>query len=376
MKNPAASWSAPMWPRAFEQILISPATVPRRTPGWRHTRQEVQLWQNPTNPKKRLGRGLDSLMGMARPAPLAQVAVEPNADTAAQPKPAGGSRRQVRNIHHLLCRGGNTELQMVAVDRLTPNPKQPRTRFEPKALKSLGASLKRSGMMQPIVAVPSGEGFEIVAGERRWRAAQEVGIQEVPVLVRTLGAQEIAELALIENIQREELNPMERAQGFATLAESFGMTHEQIAEVVGLNRSTISNHLRLMDLDGPIQMLLRHGQLDMGHGRALLGETNTIRRRQLAEKCAREGWSVRRLESVVHTGGVSESNPQATTEASSGSRATLAAQDLASKLTEHLGTRATIRMRKSGESGTLSLDFSSLDRLDDLCQKLGYSKKM
>jgi ParB family chromosome partitioning protein len=265
---------------------------------------------------------------------------------------------------------------MVAVERLTPNPKQPRTRFEPKALKSLGASLKRSGMMQPIVAVPSGEGFEIVAGERRWRAAQEVGIQEVPVLVRTLGAQEIAELALIENIQREELNPMERAQGFATLAESFGMTHEQIAEVVGLNRSTISNHLRLMDLDGPIQMLLRHGQLDMGHGRALLGETNTIRRRQLAEKCAREGWSVRRLESVVHTGGVSESNPQATTEPSSGSRATLAAQDLASKLTEHLGTRATIRMRKSGESGTLSLDFSSLDRLDDLCQKLGYSKKM
>ena len=327
--------------------------------------------------KKRLGRGLDSLMGMARPAPLAQVAVEPNADTAAQPKPAGGEPPAGSKYSPpAVPRGDSTELQMVAVERLTPNPKQPRTRFEPKALKSLGASLKRSGMMQPIVAVPSGEGFEIVAGERRWRAAQEVGIQEVPVLVRTLGAQEIAELALIENIQREELNPMERAQGFATLAESFGMTHEQIAEVVGLNRSTISNHLRLMDLDGPIQMLLRHGQLDMGHGRALLGETNTIRRRQLAEKCAREGWSVRRLESVVHTGSVSESNPQATTEASSGSRATLAAQDLASKLTEHLGTRATIRMRKSGESGTLSLDFSSLDRLDDLCQKLGYSKKM
>jgi ParB family chromosome partitioning protein len=265
---------------------------------------------------------------------------------------------------------------MVDVKRLTPNPKQPRTRFEPKALQALGASLKRSGMMQPIVAVPSGEGFEIVAGERRWRAAQEVDIQEVPVLVRKLGAQEIAELALIENIQREELNPMERAQGFATLAESFGMTHEQIAEVVGLNRSTISNHLRLMDLDGPIQMLLRHGQLDMGHGRALLGETNTIRRRQLAEKCAREGWSVRRLESVVHTGGAFEQDPQGAREPSSGSRATLAAQDLASKLTEHLGTRATIRMRKSGESGTLSLDFSSLDRLDDLCQKLGYSKKM
>ena len=222
--------------------------------------------------KKRLGRGLDSLMGMTRPAPLAQVAVEPNADTAAQPKPAGGEPPAGSKYSPpAVSRAGNTELQMVAVERLTPNPKQPRTRFEPKALKSLGASLKRSGMMQPIVAVPSGEGFEIVAGERRWRAAQEVGIQEVPVLVRTLGAQEIAELALIENIQREELNPMERAQGFATLAESFGMTHEQIAEVVGLNRSTISNHLRLMDLDGPIQMLLRHGQLDMGHGRALFG---------------------------------------------------------------------------------------------------------
>ena len=327
--------------------------------------------------KKRLGRGLDSLMGMARPAPLAQAAVEPNSKTTAQAKhvgggPPAGSKYSPPAAPH----GDVSDLQMVEINRLKPNSKQPRTRFEPKALQSLGASLKRSGMMQPIVAVPNGEGFEIVAGERRWRAAQEVGIHEVPVLVRTLGAQEIAELALIENIQREELNPMERAQGFATLAESFGMTHEQIAEVVGLNRSTISNHLRLMDLDGPIQMLLRHGQLDMGHGRALLGETNTIRRRQLAEKCAREGWSVRRLESMVHIGGAPDQTPQGAREPSSGSRATLAAQDLASKLTEHLGTRATIRMRKSGESGTLSLDFSSLDRLDDLCQKLGYSKKM
>ena len=204
-------------------------------------------------------------------------------------------------------------------------------------------------------------------------ASQEVGIQEIPVLVRTLGAQEIAE-PRFENIQREELNPMERAQGFATLAESFGMTHEQIAEVVGLNRSTISNHLRLMDLDGPIQMLLRHGQLDMGHGRALLGETNTIRRRQLAEKCAREGWSVRRLESVVHTGGVSESNPQATTEPSSGSRATLAAQDLArthgtfGHASHHPDEEIWRKWQCPG--------FQQSGSADDLCQKLGYSKKM
>ena len=326
--------------------------------------------------KKRLGRGLDSLMGMARPAPLAKATVEAESSPAASPNRGGGDPPAGSKYSPpSAARATNSSLQSVATQRLIPNKNQPRTRFEPKALQSLGASLKRSGMMQPIVAVPKGDGFEIVAGERRWRAAQEVGIEEVPVLVRELDAQEIAELALIENIQREELNPMERAQGFATLADSFGMTHEQIAEVVGLNRSTVSNHLRLLDLDGPIQMLLRHGQLDMGHGRALLGEPNTIRRRQLAEKCAREGWSVRRLESVVHAGGASE-QPQGTSEPSSGSRAKLAAQDLASKLTEHLGTRATIRMRKSGESGTLSLDFSSLDRLDDLCQKLGYSKKM
>ena len=327
--------------------------------------------------KKRLGRGLDSLMGMARPAPLAQAAAEPDSKTIGQPRRSGGGPPAGSKYSPSAVRASDSsELQIVAIQRLSPNTKQPRTRFEPKALKSLGASLKRSGMMQPIVATPSGEGFEIVAGERRWRAAQEVGIEEVPVLVRDLGAQEIAELALIENIQREELNPMERAQGFATLSESFGMTHEQIAEVVGLNRSTISNHLRLLDLDGPIQMLLRHGQLDMGHGRALLGEPNTIRRRQLAEKCAREGWSVRRLESAVHAGDGTNQPPQGPAGSSSGSRTTLAAQDLASKLSEHLGSRATIRMRKSGESGTLSLDFSSLDRLDELCQKLGYSKKM
>ena len=327
--------------------------------------------------KKRLGRGLDSLMGMARPAPLAKATVEAESGSAAPPNRGGGDPPAGSKYSPpSAARATNSSLQSIATQRLSPNKNQPRTRFEPKALQSLGASLKRSGMMQPIVAVPKGDGFEIVAGERRWRAAQEVGIEEVPVLVRELDAQEIAELALIENIQREELNPMERAQGFATLADSFGMTHEQIAEVVGLNRSTVSNHLRLLDLDGPIQMLLRHGQLDMGHGRALLGEPNTIRRRQLAEKCAREGWSVRRLESIVHAGGASEGQVKDAADSNSGSRTVLAAQDLASKLTEHLGTRATIRMRKSGESGTLSLDFSSLDRLDELCQKLGYSKKM
>ncbi len=326
--------------------------------------------------KKRLGRGLDSLMGMARPAPLAKSAVEPESGSVTQPKRDGGDPPVGSKYSPTSpSKPEPSSLQSVATNRLTPNTSQPRTRFEPKALQSLGASLKRSGMMQPIVAVPRGEGFEIVAGERRWRAAQEVGIEEVPVLVRELDAQEIAELALIENIQREELNPMERAHGFATLADSFGMTHEQIAEVVGLNRSTVSNHLRLLDLDAPIQMLLRHGQLDMGHGRTLLGEPNTIRRRQLAEKCVREGWSVRRLESIVHAGGASDDRLKGPSEPNSGSRAILAAQDLASKLTEHLGTRATIRMRKSGESGTLSLDFSSLDRLDELCQKLGYSKK-
>ena len=327
--------------------------------------------------KKRLGRGLDSLMGMARPAPLAKATVEAESGSAAPTNRGGGDPPAGSKYSPpSAARAIDSSLQSIATQRLTPNKSQPRTRFEPKALQSLGASLKRSGMMQPIVAVPKGDGFEIVAGERRWRAAQEVGIEEVPVLVRELGAQEIAELALIENIQREELNPMERAQGFATLADSFGMTHEQIAEVVGLNRSTVSNHLRLLDLDGPIQMLLRHGQLDMGHGRALLGEPNTIRRRQLAEKCAREGWSVRRLESIVHAGGASQGQVKGAADSNSGSRTVLAAQDLASKLTEHLGTRATIRMRKSGESGTLSLDFSSLDRLDELCQKLGYSKKM
>jgi len=269
-------------------------------------------------------------------------------------------------------------LRMVPLDQIRPNPEQPRLRFNAAELENLASSIAEHGVITPLlVRTAENGGYILIAGERRLRASGLAGLDEVPVWVhdQVTSRQQLL-LALVENIQREELNPMERAQGFATLAESFGMTHEQIAEVVGLNRSTISNHLRLLDLDGPIQMLLRHGQLDMGHGRALLGESNTIRRRQLAEKCAREGWSVRRLESMVHAGGTPDQTPQSASESSSGSRTTLAAQDLASKLTEHLGTRATIRMRKSGESGTLSLDFSSLDRLDDLCQKLGYSKKM
>ena len=186
---------------------------------------------------------------------------------------------------------------MLLPSEIHPNARQPRRNFDEAALQSLADSIRTAGLMQPIVvrSDPAG-GFEIVAGERRWRAADRIGLERVPAIVRSIDDQRSAELALIENLQREDLNPVERATAFQQLIDDFGLRHQEIAECVGLERSTVTNHLRLLELDDPTLDAVRSATLTLAHAKILLGITNLSRRKQLASAAVKRGWSVRDLD--------------------------------------------------------------------------------
>jgi ParB family chromosome partitioning protein len=263
--------------------------------------------------------------------------------------------------------------------------------FDEKALDRLAESIKRSGMMQPVVlrsARPAGGGsgggvkYELVAGERRWRAAKLAGLARVPALVRELSDEEAAEWGLVENVQREDLNPMERAWAFRALIEQFSLTHAQIAERVGVDRSTVANTVRLTELEPLIQEMVTEGTLKEGHGRALLALAGGAKRVEMAKKAAAEGWSVRQVERAVAAAaleamhqGISSAKrmAEAAAELTAGlSPAKLARLDLERQLSEHLGTKVTITTDRGGEKGKLTLEFYGLDHFDGLLAKFGF----
>ncbi len=188
----------------------------------------------------------------------------------------------------------------VPIHALRPNPRQPRKTFGAEALDELVQSVKQHGILQPIVVRPSGESYEIIAGERRWRAAQLAKLIEVPVVVRQgVSDAEMLELALVENVQRDDLDAIERAEGFRALMASLGLTQEQVAQKVGLRRATVTNHLRLLDLPTPVQDSVRQGLISMGHARALLGATDSASAIDLMQRVVRQGLSVRQIEEAV-----------------------------------------------------------------------------
>ncbi len=245
---------------------------------------------------------------------------------------------------------------------LRPGRYQPRTQMNPDAIADLADSIKTQGVIQPILARPVQDGqFEIIAGERRWRAAKLAGLESVPVLVRDVRDELALAMALIENIQREDLNPIEEAQGIQRLIAEFGMTHEAAAAAVGRSRSGVTNLLRLLGLAKPVQELILHAKLDMGHGRALLA-LPAAKQIELAHVIAAKGHSVRQAEQLV--------------------RAALAAPKQAAKrrdrdieileteLSDQLGTRVTIEPRGGKGAGRLVIDYANLDQLDTLVGKL------
>lgn len=258
------------------------------------------------------------------------------------------------------------EQRNLPVERLRPGKYQPRTHMEEGALMELAASIKSQGVMQPILvravdATPGAERYEIVAGERRWRAAQLAGLTEVPVLIRLIPDEQALAMALIENIQRENLNPLEEAQGLQRLIDEFGLTHQQAADAVGRSRPAASNLLRLLQLTAPVQEMLMTGQLDMGHARALLPVAGG-QQVGLAQRIVQKGLSVRETERLVQQ----LLNPPKPAPEKIVDRDLLRLQE---ELSDGLGAVVAIRANKKGV-GKVTIDFSSLDQLDGLLFRL------
>jgi ParB family chromosome partitioning protein len=263
------------------------------------------------------------------------------------------------------------------VEQVIANRRQPRTDFDDTALSALAESIRTAGLMQPIMVRPHGSGFELIAGERRWRAAKLIGLKSIPAVVRPVDDQTAAELAIIENVQREDLNPIERAKALRRLADEFSLTHQQIAEKVGLDRASVSNLLRLSDLDPSTSEHVRAGRLSQGHAKALLGIVDVSARSQLAARAMKEEWSVRELErrvQLVQKGGAVVPRGTTTTPKDVTARDANVA-DLERQLAEHLGTRVRIQLGRKKGSGRLTVDFYSLDQFDGLMQKMGFGSR-
>jgi ParB family chromosome partitioning protein len=251
---------------------------------------------------------------------------------------------------------------MLPVGAIRPGKYQPRTRMDEKSLQELAASIKAQGLMQPLLVRPIGrEQYELIAGERRWRAAQMAGLGEVPVLVREVPDNVALAMALVENIQREDLNPIEEAAGLQRLIEEFRMTHEQAADAVGRSRSATTNLLRLLKLAKPVQAMLMQGTLEMGHARALLG-LDGARQVEAANRIAARGLSVRESEALA-------TRLQRSPVARRKQRTDRDLARLEEEVSARMGTTVQIRPGRKG-SGTIVVSYSGLDHLDQLLKKL------
>ncbi|MDZ4198083.1 MAG: ParB/RepB/Spo0J family partition protein [Kiritimatiellia bacterium] len=290
-----------------------------------------------------LGKGLDALIGRGRP--------EAEPEHKASQSSSGDK---------------------IPIDRIRAGVWQPRRGFDPGALAELEQSIREHGVLQPLLVRVAGDGYELIAGERRYRAAQAAGLTEIPARVIVADDQTAAELALIENLQREDLDPIEEAEGYAALADRFNLSQEQISERVGKARASVANALRILGLPGEIRDLVRAGSLSAGHAKVLLSWPTEAERLALGRRCAREGWSVRELErKLARAGRVARKGAR--------SRATASSPHLASledRLRERFGTAVEIepcRLLPSGRKGRgrIAIDFYSDDDLDRLLVLLG-----
>ncbi len=253
--------------------------------------------------------------------------------------------------------------RLLNVAQLQPGKYQPRSYMDDAALQTLADSIKNQGIMQPIlVREIASDKFEIIAGERRWRASQIAGLTQVPVLVREIADESALAMALIENIQRENLNPLEEAQGIKRLIDEFAMTHEKAAEAVGRSRAAVSNLLRLLSLTHAVQELLMHNKLDMGHARALIG-LDAAQQILLANKIVQQNLSVRDVENLVKK---LAADVQVKPNKNNVNRDVMALQN---SLSEKIGATVSISARANG-SGILKINYSNLDQLDDIIKTM------
>lgn len=251
---------------------------------------------------------------------------------------------------------------LVPLDQIRPNPSQPRTTFDESALEDLAASIKEVGVLQPVLVRARDDGFELVAGERRWRAARVAGLSEIPAVIRDEDEEQWHNLteALIENVQRENLGPLEQAAAFSQLMEDFGWTHEQVGKRVAKSRSTITNTLRLLQLPPSIQGLVERGELSGGHAKALLSIDDQVYAEHIAKRASTEGWSVRMVEEAARVRVEGGAGKGAAPRSSIPRPAELIA--LEERLAERLDAKVNIRF--NGKTGKVVLDFKGLEELE------------
>lgn len=308
--------------------------------------------QNKPKPKqKHLGRGLQSLIGPImsvkedQERPLSSVTGIPNFPPDKQ------LQKSLRDI---------------PIKDISTNPYQPRTAWDETQLCDLAESIKANGIIQPIIVRPAAMGFELIAGERRFRAAQMVGLDQIPALVRQASDEQMLELALIENIHRTDLNPIERAKAYQNYVNTFSLTQTEAAEKLGENRSVVTNHIRLLDLPEEIKQMLIDGRLTMGHARAILALPTDELRAKLANRALVGRLSVREVERLVRkylTDAGQKQKPIRSKPAH--------ILDLEDKLTRILGTKVCIDTRKNGQRGKIIIDFYSLDEFDRITEAVG-----
>lgn len=256
----------------------------------------------------------------------------------------------------------------IDIDLIEPNPEQPRTRFAESSLEELAQSIRINGIVQPIVVRAFGGRYQIVAGERRWRAAQRAELRRIPAVVKEVSDEKLLELALVENIQRQELNPIEEAKAYRKLIDTIGLTQEMVAERVGKERSVVTTSLRLLRLPGEIQRVIEEGGLSAGHGRALLMTDDTKVQREAANAAIDQGWSVRELEKAVKRIAKGAAQPAANKSVTRNVDANVKAAE--TKLMRTLNTNVKILQGKKGTGGKIEIEYYSVDDLDRIFQTI------
>lgn len=261
---------------------------------------------------------------------------------------------------------GEEVVREIPIKELRPNPYQPRRSFDQKSIEELKASIEEHGILQPLIARKSIKGYEIVVGERRYRAAKEAGLKKVPVVVRDITEQQMMEMAVLENLQREDLTPIEEASAYQLLMERLNLTQEELAKRLGKSRPHIANHLRLLTLPPAIQDLICEGKISMGHGRALLGLKSKDTMMKVAEKVVKEGLNVRQLEKLVQE--LNSNVPRETKKPKQEKSVFIREQE--AFLREKFGTTVNIKQYKNKERGKIEIEFFSKDDLERIIELL------
>jgi ParB family chromosome partitioning protein len=290
-----------------------------------------------------LGRGLGALIREPEP----QVPVPPTPTPAAQPHATSSSGAAAAAPARETVHAGPLQID---IDLIEPSPYQPRTRFREEALDELARSIQSSGIIQPLVVRPIGSRFQLIAGERRWRAAQRAGLTKVSAIVRQVPDELALEMTLVENIQREDLNAIEAARAFERLMDEFQLTQESVAERTGKDRATVANSIRLLKLEPTIQDWIEEGKLTAGHGRALLAVADSPLRMRYAQRASRGGLTVRQIERLASRRSRT-ANPAAQIHADANIRAAI------DELQRHLGTKVLLRQKTKMRPGQLVLEY-------------------